>query len=442
MAEAGDGGKGFKRTSGLTGDHYLYDLNGNMTQDKHNGFVFAYNYLNLPQSFTQGANAITMTYTADGEKLSKALSGGGATKNYISGIEYSGANLEAIYFSEGRCTPNGATAFFYEYTIKDHLGNARVNFRASGITVANVEGMHYYPFGMQMEGLGTQNPANKYLYNGKERNEDFGLGLYDYGARWYDAALGRFVGVDPISAQFSHVSTFNYAENEPVGSIDLWGLQRLKVSSLGGQFFYRTSAASGWIQKSATLGAAMKHPIAAAKVGAFKSGSTNISSVSSRISRHVALDGNNLSTGIGSERNALRHTIWSATINKEFGASIAETLTNAHEGIGFAESAFVDMDSPFEGDMSLADDVVDFLNNKIGRSITSEGDDLSTLEIAMDALDVFKDEGLYTASIDNDGNVTIQRSKITQKQYDTAMEILHQLTNDGFSAKEQKERDK
>lgn len=44
---AGNGAKGFKRSSGLTGDHYLYDLNGNMTQDKHKNFSLSYNYLNL-----------------------------------------------------------------------------------------------------------------------------------------------------------------------------------------------------------------------------------------------------------------------------------------------------------------------------------------------------------------------------------------------------------
>ena len=112
-----------------------------------------FNYLNLPQSFTKGANVITMTYTADGEKLSKAVTGGGATKNYIAGIEYSGANLEAIYFSEGRHTPNGATASYYDYTIKDHLGNARLNFRANGASVTFLEDMHYYSFGMLMDGM-------------------------------------------------------------------------------------------------------------------------------------------------------------------------------------------------------------------------------------------------------------------------------------------------
>ena len=70
---------------------------------------------------------------------------------------------------------------------------------------------------------------NRYRYNGKELNEE--LGLYDYGARWYDPAVGRFTGVDPIADHFPHASTYNYAENEPVGSIDLWGLQRFTVNS-------------------------------------------------------------------------------------------------------------------------------------------------------------------------------------------------------------------
>jgi hypothetical protein len=49
----------------------------------------------------------------------------------------------------------------------------------------------YYPFGMSMgEALTFDMPSslpdNKYLYNGKELQDDFDLGWYDYGARFYD----------------------------------------------------------------------------------------------------------------------------------------------------------------------------------------------------------------------------------------------------------------
>jgi|GEM_PF-2667768 len=71
----------------------------------------------------------------------------------------------------------------------------------------------------------TKTVKNDYLYNSKELNTDLGLNWSDYGARFYDAAIGRFTGVDPISDQFAHVSTYNYAENSPIVNIDLWGLQ-------------------------------------------------------------------------------------------------------------------------------------------------------------------------------------------------------------------------
>ena len=71
-----------------------------------------------------------------------------------------------------------------------------------------------------------QDKLNRYQYNGKELTEDLDLNWYAYGARYYDPAIGRFTGVDPISDQFPHVSTYNYAENEPIRHIDLWGLQK------------------------------------------------------------------------------------------------------------------------------------------------------------------------------------------------------------------------
>lgn len=97
----------------------------------------------------------------------------------------------------------------------------------------------------------------------------------------------------------------------------------------------------------------------------------------------------------------------------------------------------MDMAVPFVGDMSLADDLVDFLNNEIGRSITSEGGDLSTKEIAEKSLEVFYMEGLYTASQNADGNVVIKQTKITQEQYDNALKIIRALNENGFSKEEQ-----
>ncbi len=222
MSDAGSATKGFKYKTGAAA--YQYDLNGNLTQDNHKSLTFQYNYLNLPNYISDAGGAdMSITYTADGEKLTKISSAG--TRNYVSGIEYLGSNLEAIYHSEGRCTPNGTSAFYYEYTIKDHLGNARVNFRANGAAVTFLQELHYYPFGMLMEGIGTAKVTdNAYKYNSKELNEDLGLNLSDYGARWYDAALGRWWSVDPLGEKFGAWSGYNYGVDNPIRFIDPDGM--------------------------------------------------------------------------------------------------------------------------------------------------------------------------------------------------------------------------
>ena len=77
--------------------------------------------------------------------------------------------------------------------------------------------------------MGTE---NGYQYNGKELDEDFGLNVYHYGARIYDPAIGRFTGVDPLAESFSYLTTYNYASNDPIKNIDLWGLQGTRADIL------------------------------------------------------------------------------------------------------------------------------------------------------------------------------------------------------------------
>ena len=75
-----------------------------------------------------------------------------------------------------------------------------------------------------MEGLGTVSPTNDYSYNGKELNEDFGLNLSDYGARWYDAAVGRWWNVDPMGEKTVSFSTYQYVLNNPLILVDPSGM--------------------------------------------------------------------------------------------------------------------------------------------------------------------------------------------------------------------------
>ncbi len=146
-------------------------------------------------------------------------------KRYVGGIEYTGANLEGIYHAEGRLTPNGAT-FRYEYTLKDHLGNSRVSFAANGTAIQVLQENHYYPFGMEMRGswIAQSGTENAYQYTGKELNEDFSLNWSDYGARWYDASVGRWNGVDLLADVAHDWTPYRYGFNNPLIYNDLFGL--------------------------------------------------------------------------------------------------------------------------------------------------------------------------------------------------------------------------
>ena len=207
---------GYRAASGS----YTYDANGNQISDGAKGFTaITYNHLNLPTKFTQGANTIEIQYDAAGRKLKKIPSGG-ATKSYIGTFEYSNSTVEAIYHSEGRAR-NNAGAFIYEYLIKDHLGNTRVAFTNTTGTIALVQENHYYAFGKSQAGwLAEPSPTNAYKYNGKELNTEFGLNLMDYGARWYDAGVGRWTSVDPMAEKMRRHSPFNYAFDNPMRFID------------------------------------------------------------------------------------------------------------------------------------------------------------------------------------------------------------------------------
>ena len=90
----------------------------------------------------------------------------------------------------------------------------------------------YYGFGQEEEGRNFNSKASRYGFNGKMKdNEVEGEGdVYDYGMRIYDARLGRFMSVDPLSKKYPYLSPFAFAENDVIRSIDLDGLEKYIIT--------------------------------------------------------------------------------------------------------------------------------------------------------------------------------------------------------------------
>ena len=107
---------------------------------------------------------------------------------------------------------------------------------------------HYYPFGLRMEGYGrlVQGLENPYNYNGKELNEDFDLDWLDYGARWYDASLGRFHVIDRFAEKYYELGSYHYTANNPLKYIDVNG-DSLAI------YLYSSKASSGISGHTAVL---------------------------------------------------------------------------------------------------------------------------------------------------------------------------------------------
>ena len=89
-----------------------------------------------------------------------------------------------------------------------------------------VSAKDYYPFGMGMPGRVT-NYGYRYGMNAKENDAEIQLAgkVYDYGMRFYDSRLSRFLSVDPLSNSFPMLSCFQFGSNSPVANIDLDGLE-------------------------------------------------------------------------------------------------------------------------------------------------------------------------------------------------------------------------
>jgi RHS repeat-associated protein len=207
------------------GGYYNYDANMNTTFDGLRGVSIAYNILNLPKLVSKETDIIAYIYSAAGEKLAKRMKDG-IYQYYAGNMVYKNdKSLNYLSFEEGLVNKVSG-GYAYEYHLKDHLGNTRVTFQPNGSSTTTTQVADYYPFGssyLPISPAGT----NKYLYNGKEKQDDVlgntALDWYDYGARFYDPQIGRWHTIDPMAEKHFNINPYHYVFNNPIKYIDFGG---------------------------------------------------------------------------------------------------------------------------------------------------------------------------------------------------------------------------
>ncbi len=137
----------FQEAGTQLGEEYLYDATGNLTQDKNKGITgIVYNHLNLPRQihFGQVGDSVVLRYAASGQKVAKLVYQSGRPTlrtDYLGPYQYEQDSLRFFPHAEGRVLrfvstdAAGAAHVSYqrEFTLKDHLGNLRLAYRAGQV---------------------------------------------------------------------------------------------------------------------------------------------------------------------------------------------------------------------------------------------------------------------------------------------------------------------
>jgi RHS repeat-associated protein len=186
---------------------YSYDANGKLNQVKNNtGAIIA--------EFTYDAGGMRVLSKVNGVKTIRIA---GIYEKEITGTGATAVTKVTKYYDGVALRVGSGTL---QYLHRDHLGGVIAITDSSG---AITRQERYKPFGetlldarQKSRGAGTNTPTTQ-AYTGQKRESSFGL--YDYNARWYDSAIGRFTQADTIVPNPASAKAFDryaYVENNPI----------------------------------------------------------------------------------------------------------------------------------------------------------------------------------------------------------------------------------
>ena len=278
-------------------------------------------------------------------------------------------------------------------------------------------------------------------------------GLYYYGARYLDPKYSRCLSGDPALSDYIskapiddeakkhnenlpgmggvfnvvNLHLYHYAGNNPVKYTDPDGkivIAPAVVWGINATLFGYGVVAS----RNDEIGFAARHPIIAVQLGLPKDGGRHgINSAASNFAINSGLSKfafTGASQDLGSKKGAYRHAVWQAIICSKFGENIATEVGNSHETVSPEKQASYTS-------LIDADTYCDQMNNIIGRSLGKDSN-LSNKELALKALDIFHDSGLYTVSQNKDGSYSVGITKINDSEYNTAYSEILKRNNQGL----------
>jgi RHS repeat-associated protein len=110
----------------------------------------------------------------------------------------------------------GTTNSVLRFLLGDHLGSTSLTVTTGGAEYAE---LRYYAWGGTRFTSGTT--PTSFRYTGQREQSE--IGLYFYGSRWYDSALGRFTSPDtiiPNPGDPPSYDRYSYVRNNPLKYVD------------------------------------------------------------------------------------------------------------------------------------------------------------------------------------------------------------------------------
>ena len=197
--------------STVSGTYYVRDAQGNVLSVYQDGSSMA---LTQMENHIYGSSRLGMVTALTVPNQNVALSGGNT------GIVSTFTRGEKLFELSNHL--GNVLVTLTDKKLQHTSDNATVDYYVADVASAS----DYYPFGMQMPGRNiTASTTYRYGFNGKEKDGSISGSDndYDFGARIYDARLGRFNSIDKFANKQPFNSSYSFAANRPIWAVDING---------------------------------------------------------------------------------------------------------------------------------------------------------------------------------------------------------------------------